>query len=106
MILIDIDGLKDVNDTLGHAQGDELISSMAAVIAARVRETDIIARLGGDEFGVLMPNTGHRRRARASRSSCWRRSAATASSSAPSTCARAPAPGSPASSTRARPPPT
>ena len=58
MILVDIDGLKDVNDTLGHAQGDELIRSMAAVIRRRVRETDIIARLGGDEFGVLMPNTG------------------------------------------------
>ena len=57
MLLIDIDGLKDVNDTLGHAQGDELIRSVAELISSRMRETDLVARLGGDEFGVLMPNT-------------------------------------------------
>ena len=58
MLLIDVDGLKDVNDTLGHAQGDELLRSMAELIAGRLRETDVVARLGGDEFGVLMPDTG------------------------------------------------
>ncbi len=58
MVLLDIDGLKDVNDTLGHAEGDELIRSVAELIAGRMRETDTVARLGGDEFGVLMPNTG------------------------------------------------
>ncbi len=57
MLLIDIDGLKDVNDTLGHSQGDELIRSIGDSIASRVRETDVVARIGGDEFGVLMPNT-------------------------------------------------
>jgi len=57
MLLVDIDGLKDVNDTLGHAAGDELIRSVAGVIGARMRETDIVARVGGDEFGVLMAHT-------------------------------------------------
>ena len=57
MVLIDIDGLKEVNDTLGHAQGDELIRSVSELIKARLRETDVIARIGGDEFAALMPNT-------------------------------------------------
>jgi diguanylate cyclase (GGDEF)-like protein/PAS domain S-box-containing protein len=57
MVLIDIDGLKDVNDTLGHAHGDELIRNIAELVSSRLRDTDIVARIGGDEFGVLMPNT-------------------------------------------------
>jgi diguanylate cyclase (GGDEF)-like protein/PAS domain S-box-containing protein len=56
MLLIDIDGLKDVNDTLGHAQGDELIRGIGQILANRMRETDVVARLGGDEFGVVLPN--------------------------------------------------
>ncbi len=57
MVLIDIDGLKEVNDTLGHAQGDELIRSVGELLAGRLRETDIVARIGGDEFAALMVNT-------------------------------------------------
>ena len=57
MVLIDIDGLKEVNDTLGHAQGDELIRSIGDLVAERLRETDIVARIGGDEYAALMPST-------------------------------------------------
>ena len=57
MVLVDIDGLKDVNDTLGHAAGDELIRSVAQLVSARMRASDVVARIGGDEFAVLMTNT-------------------------------------------------
>jgi diguanylate cyclase (GGDEF)-like protein len=57
MMIIDIDGLKAVNDDLGHAAGDQLIRQIAAILRERVRATDIAARLSGDEFAVLMPQT-------------------------------------------------
>ena len=57
-IMLDIDHFKRINDTWGHATGDAVLRSMAAVLAAAVRGTDLIGRLGGEEFGVLLPETG------------------------------------------------
>jgi diguanylate cyclase (GGDEF)-like protein len=57
VMIIDIDGLKAVNDSLGHHAGDSLIRQVARIMRERVRATDIVARLSGDEFAVLMPQT-------------------------------------------------
>ncbi|MBI5040212.1 MAG: EAL domain-containing protein, partial [Gammaproteobacteria bacterium] len=54
LFVLDIDGFKRVNDTLGHHVGDELIKETARRLRAVMRETDFVARLGGDEFAVLM----------------------------------------------------
>ncbi|HXG22146.1 MAG TPA: GGDEF domain-containing protein [Methylomirabilota bacterium] len=61
LLFIDVDGLKTVNDTLGHQAGDALLSSLAALLRERLREVDVIARLGGDEFAVLIaaPDVRH-----------------------------------------------
>jgi diguanylate cyclase (GGDEF)-like protein len=57
VMIVDIDGLKGVNDSLGHQTGDNLIRQVAEVMRERVRVSDIVARLSGDEFAVLMPQT-------------------------------------------------
>ena len=54
LIYIDLDGLKEVNDRLGHAAGDALILHFAKTLLAHVRESDIVGRLGGDEFGIIL----------------------------------------------------
>jgi diguanylate cyclase (GGDEF)-like protein len=56
-LIVDLDGLKHVNDEFGHAAGDAALRSVAAAIRSGLREIDFGARLGGDEFGVLVPRT-------------------------------------------------
>lgn len=57
VVVIDINGLKMVNDVFGHLVGDELIRQITKAITKTSRKSEIIARLGGDEFYLLLPNT-------------------------------------------------
>jgi diguanylate cyclase (GGDEF)-like protein len=60
LMMIDLDNLKDINDTYGHHVGDEAIRALAAELQRAVRATDTCGRLGGDEFGVAMPDADER----------------------------------------------
>ena len=57
LLMADLDGLKELNDTFGHRVGDRALSTVAGVIRENVRRIDTPARLGGDEFVVLLPET-------------------------------------------------
>ena len=57
-LMIDIDHFKQVNDTYGHAVGDEVIVEVASRLAAALRESDVIGRYGGEEFALLLPDLG------------------------------------------------
>ncbi len=60
LIFVDLDEFKPINDTYGHAAGDEVLKTVSNLLHGHVRDTDYVARLGGDEFAILLPRSNKR----------------------------------------------
>jgi diguanylate cyclase (GGDEF)-like protein len=60
VLVLDLDGFKLINDTCGHAAGDEMLKMIAISLAEQLRDSDQIGRLGGDEFGIVLSNVSNR----------------------------------------------
>ena len=56
LIVLDVDRLKPINDTFGHAAGDQVLKAIVAALSRQIRSSDVIGRLGGDEFALLLWN--------------------------------------------------
>ena len=56
LLFADLDGLKKINDTFGHPQGDQALRQVGEILRGTFRTSDLVARLGGDEFIVMAPN--------------------------------------------------
>ena len=81
-MLLDLDGFKDVNDTLGHAAGDRLLRAVGRADRRPVRASDTLARLGGDEFALVQPRLRAAGRGAPWRARSWTRSRARSTSTA------------------------
>ena len=60
VVVVDVDDFKSINDTLGHATGDEVLRAVAQLMKSNVRTVDLCYRIGGDEFAVVLPDTDYR----------------------------------------------